>query len=337
MAKYYLEHFSQGDKTNPKFDILINEIHQTHYRQVSKRETLKFISDNFSVDFAAILFADYLLKHESNKRFQSHFDDVLSKIKYQLKSENLYYCADYSNYFFLFVPGWFYKSDPWTGAALARQRRIVNQLGIDHSLVEIDENATIEENAKVVAESIIQYGQAAKKTILVSVSKASAEVALAIGQLLDSEQTRGIAAWINIGGLLRGTPVADSAMRWPKRWLAKTYFLFKGWDFASVVSMTTQRSRVRWEQLKIPRHMLTINYIGIPLSGDVTVLARDRYMKMRKHGPNDGLTLIADAIAPNSVTLAQMGLDHFFLDPEIDIKAMALIRTLIHYLGACRT
>ncbi len=337
LAKYYLEHFLQGDKTNPKLDMLIDEIYQTHYRQASRRETLKLLSDNYSVDFAAIFLADYFLKHDVNERFQRYFDDERSKIKYHLGSENLRSCADYSDYFVLFVPGWFYKSDPWTGADLARQRRVVNWLGIDQSLVEIEENATIEENAKIVAESIIRYGQADKKIILVSVSKASAEVALAIGQLLDAEQAQGIAAWINIGGLLRGTPVADSVMRWPKQWLAKAYFLFKGWDFASVGSMTTQRSMVRWEQLRIPRHILIINYIGIPLSGDVTVLARDRYMKMRKHGPNDGLTLIADAIAPNSVTLAQIGVDHFFFDPENEIKAMALIRTLINHLGGCRT
>ncbi len=322
LAQYYLEHFLQGDRTNPKLDMLIDEIYQAHYRQASRGETLKFISDTFSVDFAAIFLADYFLKHDVNERFQRHIDDERSKIKYYLGSENLHSCADYSNYHVLFVPGWFFKSDPWTGADLARQRRVVNRLGIDQSLVEIEENATIEENAKIVAASIIRYGQAAKKIILVSVSKASAEVALAVGQLLDSEQAQGVAAWINIGGLLRGTPVADSVMRWPKRWLGKAYFLFKGWDFASVSSMTTQRGRARWEQLRIPRHILIINYIGIPLSGDVTVLARDRYMKMRKHGPNDGLTFIVDAIVPNSVTLAQVGLDHFFFDPEIEIKAM---------------
>ena len=63
--------------------------------------------------------------------------------------------------------------------------------------------------------------------------------------------------------------------------------------------------------LRLPAHLLTINYFGVPLSGQVTPLAIDNYLAMRPDGPNDGLTLIADALVPDSPSLAVLGRDHF--------------------------
>ena len=334
VAKYYLEHYLQDAKTHPEYDSLIDEIHDSLQGEMPNRKRLKWLSDKASVDCDALYLANYLLKSDTNEPIQGLFNREVSRIKYHLDPFRPPLFQDYSSYLILFIPGWFYKTDPWTGADLARQRKVVDRLGINNLLVNVDENGTIEDNAKRIAEYINRISESEKKIILVSVSKAGTEVALALSNLLEPQQTENIKAWINIGGLLQGSPIADSAARWPKRWIAKIYFFFKGWDFASVESMTTWKSRARFAGLKIPRHILTINYIGIPLSGSITVLARDRYMKMRTLGPNDGLTLITDALVPHSYTIAQLGLDHFFFDPEINIKSLALIHTLLQYLEA---
>ena len=332
IAKYYFENYLQAKKTNPDFDLLIDEIHDVPHHTVPSREQLKVLSDRMSVDFAALYLANYLLKADNNQPFQDTFNQEIAKIKTHWDSHFLTNQRDYSSYLFLFVPGWFYKSEPWTGADLARPRKAVDRLGFAHRLVEVDELGTIEDNARRIADYVIQYQQSGKKIILVSVSKAGAEVALALGQLLTYTQSQNVKAWVNIGGIIQGSLIADSATRWPKRWITELYFLFKGWDFASVESMTTHKSKARFARLSIPRHILIINYIGIPLSGDVSVPARDRYLKLRRHGPNDGLTLITDAIVPHGFTIAQLGFDHFFLDPAINDKSAALIHTLLHYL-----
>ena len=332
IAKYYLENYLQNKKTNPDFDQLIDEIHDAPQHAIPSREQLKVLSDRMSVDFAALYLANYLLKADNNQPVQQNFNQELTRIKPHWESVFSPNQRDYSSYLFLFVPGWFYRSEPWTGADLARPRKVVDRLGFANHLVEVDELGTIEDNARRIAKYIIQYQQSGKKIILVSVSKAGAEVALALGQLLEHQQTQNVKAWVNIGGLLQGSFIADSATRWPKRWMAKPYFIYMGWDFASVESMTTRKSKTRFARLSIPRHILIINYIGIPLSGDVSVLAHDRYQKLRHHGPNDGLTLITDAIVPRGFTIVQLGFDHFFLDPAIDIKSAALIHTLLHYI-----
>ena len=60
----------------------------------------------------------------------------------------------YSNYVLLFIPGWFYRTDPWTGADLAKQRAVATRLGLEHYLVDIEDNGTIAKNASIIAAQI---------------------------------------------------------------------------------------------------------------------------------------------------------------------------------------
>lgn len=336
LAKYYVEQYLPGNRIKPEFDQTLNSIHERQGDMFPSRKFLRCLSNRGAVDFAALYLANQILKDEINEQFQSLFQKELSKIKSPERIERLALDPACSSYVMLFVPGWFYKSDPWTGADLARERTVASRLGLANLLIDTEENGTIEENADIIAEEIVRVTELNKRIVLVSVSKAGPEVAQALGEVMDHHETRNVKAWINIGGLLQGSLIADSALRWPKRWLAKLYFTYKGWDFDSVASMGTERSRSRLKRLSIPQRILIINYIAIPLSGDVSVLARDRYMDLRNEGPNDGLTLITDAIAPNSITVAQLGVDHFFLDPDIDAKAAALIRTVINELESGR-
>lgn len=332
LAKYYVEQYLPGNRIKPEFDQTLNSIHEHQGDMLPNRKFLRCLSNQRAVDLAALYLANQILKDEVNEQFQSLFQKELSKIKSAKRIERLPFDTTHSSYVMLFVPGWFYKSDPWTGADLARQRAVASRLGLDNLLIDTKENGTIEENAEIIAKEIVRVTELNKRIVLVSVSKAGPEVAQALGEVMNHHQTRHVKAWINIGGLLQGSLIADSALRWPKRWLAKLYFTYKGWDLDSVASMGTERSRSRLKRLSVPQHILIMNYIAIPLSGDVSIFARDRYVDLRNEGPNDGLTLITDAIAPNSVTVAQLGVDHFFLDPDVDAKAAALIHTVINEL-----
>ncbi len=55
---------------------------------------------------------------------------------------------------------------------------------------------------------------------------------------------------------------------------------------------------------------------------------------MRGDGPNDGLTLLPDILAPNSLSILAPRSDHFFAeDPEIDDKTLALLLILIDQIS----
>ncbi len=92
-------------------------------------------------------------------------------------------------------------------------------------------------------------------------------------------------------------------------------------------------SRSRFSRLKIESDLLIINYLGIPLSGQLSKFSIEKYPLLKPEGPNDGLTLLTDAIAPNSMTIVALGSDHYFAeDPEIDKKTIALMALIITYL-----
>jgi len=154
----------------------------------------------------------------------------------------------------------------------------------------------------------------------------------AMEEVLSPDRLDKVEAWINIGGILRGSALADSAIHWPKQLLVRLFLLPRDWDFNSIVSMTTERSHERLNRIHLPSDILYLNYVGIPLSGHITKRAKGGYSELRELGPKDGLTLIPDEIIPSSVTIAEIGLDHYFLDYEIELKTVALVQLVINYL-----
>ena len=68
----------------------------------------------------------------------------------------------------------------------------------------------------------------------------------------------------------------------------------------------------------------------MPLSGQVGQYARSNYPVLAREGPNDGLTLLADALAPGSLTIVAFGRDHFVAeDPLIEAKTVALMKVMV--------
>ena len=56
VARYYLEHYSQGRRENREMDARIAAIYRSHEVALPSRDELKAISVALSVDFAAHLF-----------------------------------------------------------------------------------------------------------------------------------------------------------------------------------------------------------------------------------------------------------------------------------------
>ena len=73
-------------------------------------------------------------------------------------------------------------------------------------------------------------------------------------------------------------------------------------------------------------------------SGGCVTTAEDvRYAGINIVRQNDSLgEANVDELIPNSATIAEIGLDHFYLDPEIDLKTVALARLVINHLKDSR-
>jgi hypothetical protein len=65
--------------------------------------------------------------------------------------------------------------------------------------------------------------------------------------------------------------------------------------------------------------------------------AAEDYRNFSTLGPNDGLTLLPDALAPGGVTIVAPGRDHFLAeDPQIDAKTVAFMSLVIASLESGR-
>jgi hypothetical protein len=156
---------------------------------------------------------------------------------------------------------------------------------------------------------------------------------VALGKLLSVDDLRPVAAWISVGGLLGGTVLADQAERWPMSWLAKLAFLFKGIDARAIPGMTTVSSRRRMTELRFLKSLLVLDYIGAPLSGQIAADVKGRWKTLARFGPNDGLTLLADEVLNSGRVVFEIGQDHYYRDPEINLKALALACLVLEQLS----
>ena len=330
IARYYLEDYLQGRRNNPIFDEKIDRLYKEQKNAQPTRQELKEISANFSVDFAALFLADRLWSIEENRKLKKTFNQFLEEKDATPYSPPSYF----SSYLVLFVPGWDYVDHGHiTGADFASPRELVTNLGIENHLVQISPHGSVEENAHYLTKEIIGYSKSGKMIILGGASSAGPAIHLSLGEQLNKEQLQFVKAWINLGGILQGSPLIEYLQEWPRSWGVNIYMWLRGWHHHELMSMAVEPSRKRFERLSISEDVLIINYLGVPLSGQVSIHSQDKYPLFAPEGPNDGLTLLTDAIAPNSMTIIAVGRDHFLAeDPRIDAKTIALTKTVISYL-----
>lgn len=324
-ARYYVESYLSGKHQDVALSSEMDALHRAYERSIPSREDLRAISQEFSVDLAALFFAHRLLADECNATLNQAFAT-------HLNTDVTIAAGIVSSYVVLFVPGWDYAANGHaTGADFARPRELASEFGLENHLVELPPTGSVEQNANVLASMIAKHNASGKKLILAAASSAGPAVHLALGELLGDSERRSVKAWLNLGGILQGSPLVDFVEARP--WLFNPIVWFMGWDKDAIRSMATKQSRERFSRLPTSAGILVVNYLGVPLSGQLSRHSRDKYPLLRSDGPNDGLTLLADVIAPDGLTIVAMGSDHFFAeDPRINEKTVALMKLMLTQL-----
>jgi hypothetical protein len=332
LAKYYLENALGRGGENPRLNSQIAGIDGRYRSTALNRGTLNAISQNSSPDFAALYLINRLLSNPRDLKFQTNYLAETKRIKSVLKRNEWSQIASpaLKSYEVLFVPGFHYQTDKSSGADFSNQRRFFHELGVRVELLRTEEDGTVEENAAIIAANI----KALRDTnaILVTTSKAGPEVALALGKILAPDETARVKAWISVGGLIRGTPLADYATTWPQSWMVRLMFLYSRTGFQGIPSLKTTASWARMETIRIPARIMIVEYIAVPFSGEIYGGVKSRYVRLRKYGPNDGLTLLADELLPNGIAVIEPGIDHFYAAPDIEVKSVALANVVAEAL-----
>jgi hypothetical protein len=333
VAAYYVSAYLAEDRRRPDLDRRIDALYQEFGNpRLPNHAQLKRIADEFSVDFAAIYFADLIERVPANRllreTYKRHFDQATAA---HMGAEQLRLVPGATGYDMVFVPGYHYITFPDTGADLAAPRTALHDAGLATNWIETDQDGTVDANAELVAEYLSTRARLGSQIIVVSASKSGPEVGLALGRLSQTD-ARHVKAWINIVGTLQGTPLADELLG--DGFLSHYSGIVRD---AGLQSLTTAEGRVRYGRFKTHDRLLTINYMAIPVTGTISDRARDTYSILRPYGPNDGLTLLPDLIAPNSVILVEFGRDHYLVDETIGPRTVALVNTTVEWLENCRT
>jgi hypothetical protein len=295
---------------------------------------LRRLGEEVSMDFAALAFAQALLADPKSRGVQTAFDRFL-RAGVERSAAALQRPSAFQ-YTVLFAPAWLYRSYPETGSDFGAQRQLLTRLGIQNQLVASGESDSVEDNATTIVAAIRAMEHPHGRIILVSVSKSGAEAALALSRLTHEEASR-VAAWVNIAGALRGTPLADKTLRAPARWLARGIFWASRWDWAGLTSLATEPSRKRLAGVQLPGPITVLNVVAVPVSGSVGYQVFSGYQVLISDGPNDGVVLLADTVWPGGVNLVALGADHLFGKWRDDEYTLALLRAVdvaVRFYGA---
>ena len=280
------------------------------------------IATEYSLDAATIYTLNRLYEMPQNKEAQNSYSRFLNTLKQKRVPEEV---EALQSKYFLFIPGFAYKEDPTTGADLARQRELLTSYGVPNKLIETEEYGLVDDNAQVIANTIAKISKTHNDVVLVSASKGGLETAIALGKILDDEQTKNVSAWVSVGGILRGSPIADRYLKGPNRLFAGFMLWTKGHKMEVVKDISHAMRSQTYNDLKFPKHIQKIHFVGVPLTAQVHKRIKGRYCAIqKKYGPNDGLTTIPDALTPGGIVVSELGLDHYFKDDAIDLKTLAL-------------
>jgi hypothetical protein len=329
-AQYFLNHYLQGERIDPSLDRRIDAAYRNYSAAIPDRAALVQISEQFSNDFAALFLADRLWQDQQNREVQKVFQHYLSMPEDQLYEPP----ATAGDYVVLLVPGWNYENNGHvTGSDFAAPRVLLDRLQIENRLVLVPSNGSVMQSAGVIAEAILDYSEAGKKIIIVGASAAGPSIHYTLGALVDHDQLDNVVAWVNLGSILQGSPLVDYFQEWPQKMVFNIALAFYGWDNEEIMTMSAAQSRMRASTLELPPEIIVINYMGLSLTGSLSSLSTYKYPLIADQGPNDGMTPLADIIAPGSMTLVAIGSDHYFAeDPEINLKTIAMVRTIFELM-----
>jgi hypothetical protein len=322
IARYFLENHLRGKRKNAQFDAKIDSILKETSRKPLTNEMLKAIADETSADFSAMVFA--------HLQTQRNLDVKMTYLReYELvKQGSLDLREASARYKIVLIPGLFYLSKPETKGDLREVNATLEAEGFEVVGIPIQEAGTVEQNARIIADFIKNEPMSNKKIILVSTSKGGPETIYALGHLLSKEDGAKISMWFSVGGALRGSLLADQWKRWPYRWLVSVVGLFKGFSTDMVASLSVAESMKRMAQVEVPSHVRIVHFVGVPLSGTVIDEVRGSYKALLPYGPNDGITLLPDEIVKGSTVITALGLDHWYRDPDLKRKILALVATV---------
>jgi hypothetical protein len=229
----------------------------------------------------------------------------------------------------IIVPGAFYRENPRSGADGRILREQAERLGCPTGIIPIASRGSLKQNARIICGWLLQ--QQEKPVILASLSKGGADVKMALAELDAADAFKNVAAWVNLCGILNGTPMAEWLLsRNPAALLNRLYYTLRGQGLGFLRDLGYGPGRPLDFELQLPQHVRMITIAGFPLREHLTTaLARRCHRRLTNLGPNDGSLILSDMCALPGLLYPVWGADHY-LRPQTDVNKLVL--AVLQYL-----
>ena len=172
-------------------------------------------------------------------------------------------------------------------------------------------------NAEIICDWLGRHSSS--PVVLVSLSKGATDVKMALTHRKAEAAFRHVIAWINVGGLLSGSPMVGWMLdRWWATCLGRISFWAHQRDYELVREMDPRPGGQLDFALKVPNHMNCIHVAAFPLKQHVlNPRARLWHRRLTPEGPNDGLMLLSDLCGVPGYILPVWGVDHYMEDLRV--------------------
>ena len=252
-------------------------------------EALRDLSAREGIDFATALLYDRLRRSTDHQPFIDRLETLMTSTDPMPRLDARV----------VIVPGAFYKMYPRSGADGRVMREAAARFGIDTEIVPLPDFSSLGENARLICTWLSAHADDGRPIVLISLSKGGGDIKCALARDDAAQAFRHVAMWINLSGILDGTPLVTwlLADTWRSRW-TRWYLKRRGYSDLSILrGLHRGNGSLLSGALNLPAHMRAIHVVGFPLSMHATnALARRNRVRLTPYGPNDGAGIIlADA------------------------------------------
>jgi hypothetical protein len=216
----------------------------------------------------------------------------------------------------LVAPAAFWKEYPEFGGDGRLVRRVAEQFGLESRLAPVPSTASVTRAAEVLVEELQRYGDG--EVVLASLSKGGADVRVAMQRWPGI--ARKVRIWLQVGGLLHGSPVVNGLLTssWWRRGLVRGYLAYTRADPQFMRELAWGGATLLSQRTSAPPGVEVISIVGFPLACHLRGAVARRHQRTADLGPNDGSTLLRDAIVDGGLVYPVWGADHYMHVPEIE-------------------
>jgi hypothetical protein len=229
------------------------------------------------------------------------------------------------------VPGAFHEQFPQSGANGRVVREQAVRFGCCVETISLPNLGSLDDNARHIIGWLAERPTTDAPIILVSLSKGGSDIKRALDSSDAARAFANVAVWINLSGILNGTPLVtwlfSKSLRsgWT-RWLLRR----RRYNLDTIRELDHHSGAPLDRELQLPAHMQTIHFVGFPLRRHATNrLARRNHARLEPYGPNDGAgILLGDAVRWPGLLYPVWSADHYLRPTVVDINRLmtALLR-----------